>query len=71
MNKLPRNRLDDALNAILIVVGVAAVLTLAVGTPRHDKALAQSPAVQVAAQAAAAQAAPATKVARARDEDAR
>jgi hypothetical protein len=52
MDKLPRNRLDNTLNAILIAVGVSAMVTIALDTPHGDPALAAARHPQVVAQAA-------------------
>jgi hypothetical protein len=59
MDKQPRNRIDDALNTILIVVGISAVLTLAIDAVRDDQAVAHAPAPQVTTKVATQPAAPA------------
>ena len=52
MNKQPRNRLDDTLNAILIAVGGTALLTMTIDGVRNDQAAAAAATVQVSAPAA-------------------
>jgi len=55
MNPLPRNRLDDTLNAILIAMATAALLTLAVEGARDDAHRPSAATMQAATPAPAAE----------------
>lgn len=45
MSKLPRNRLDDTLNAILIAVACVALLTLTIESARDEQVAASAATV--------------------------